>query len=96
MDLAVDPNLNVYVTGVTTDSSNVPEVWGTLKYTGSGTVSWGPVYEYGATGTSKLNRPTDIAVDASGNAYLTGTTDSSDFPVRNAYQPRLKGRTRHL
>jgi len=35
----------------------------------------------------------DVLADASGNAYLSGTTDSSDFPVRNAYQPTRKGQS---
>lgn len=32
-----------------------------------------------------------IAVDSAGNAYLTGQTESSDFPTVNAFQPILKG-----
>lgn len=32
-----------------------------------------------------------VAVDTSGNAYLAGTTVSSDFPVANAEQPQLAG-----
>jgi hypothetical protein len=30
-----------------------------------------------------------IAVDAAGNAYITGNTTSSNFPTRNPLQPRL-------
>src|SRR5882724_11129792 len=32
-----------------------------------------------------------IAVDASGLAYITGTTTSTDFPTKNAFQPYHAG-----
>lgn len=32
-----------------------------------------------------------IAVDASGNAYVTGETSSDDFPITNAFQPTSGG-----
>jgi hypothetical protein len=34
---------------------------------------------------------TGIAVDASRNAYVVGWTDTTDFPVQNAFQPNLRG-----
>jgi Beta-propeller repeat len=34
-----------------------------------------------------------IAVDTAGNAYVSGTTSSPDFPTLNAFQPRLAGST---
>src|SRR5207245_1417195 len=34
-----------------------------------------------------------IRVDTSGNAYVAGTTDSTDFPTANAYQATLSGQT---
>ncbi len=34
----------------------------------------------------------DLAVDAAGNAYITGFTTSDDFPVRNAIAPQIHGR----
>ena len=33
----------------------------------------------------------DLAVDAEGNAIVVGTTESSDFPLRNAMQDSLEG-----
>jgi hypothetical protein len=37
-----------------------------------------------------------IAVDAAGDAYVTGETSSEDFPVRNALQPTLRGATERV
>ena len=34
-----------------------------------------------------------IAVDAAGNMYITGATNSSDFPIVNGYQPTWGGDT---
>ncbi|MDA2928492.1 SBBP repeat-containing protein [Acidobacteria bacterium AH-259-O06] len=33
----------------------------------------------------------DLQIDRQGNIYLTGDTESADFPVVNAFQPELKG-----
>jgi hypothetical protein len=35
----------------------------------------------------------DLAVDDSGNAFITGYTDSTNFPVKNAIQPKISGST---
>jgi probable HAF family extracellular repeat protein len=40
----------------------------------------------GGTGADQVN---DVVVDASGCVYVTGTTSSTDFPIRNAWQPTL-------
>lgn len=42
-------------------------------------------------GGSSLDRGHGIAVDLGGRAYVTGSTKSSDFPVRNALQPTFVG-----
>ena len=43
----------------------------------------------GVGGAGDLGR--GIAVDAAGNAYVTGQTSSSDFPAANPLQPTLRG-----
>jgi hypothetical protein len=42
-------------------------------------------------GGSQQERGFGIALDDAGNAYITGRTDSTDFPTRNAYQPASAG-----
>jgi hypothetical protein len=51
-----------------------------------------PVLVYSTyLGGGSLDRSEGIAVDGSGNAYVTGETYSSDFPMQNPYQPTLHG-----
>jgi hypothetical protein len=54
-----------------------------LNATGSGLIY--STYFGGAAEDSGTN----IAVDAKGDAYVTGTTSSEDFPVRNAFQHEI-------
>src|SRR6185436_20109324 len=42
-------------------------------------------------GGSSTDTSTGLGLDAAGNAYVVGWTDSADFPVRNAFQPTLRG-----
>jgi hypothetical protein len=97
--IAVDGAGNAYVTS-TTYSSNFPTTPGTfdpifyggsdafvvkLDSTGSGlayaTFVGGSSYDYGAS----------IAVDDAGRAYVTGSTDSSDFPATPGASDRSLG-----
>jgi hypothetical protein len=42
-------------------------------------------------GGSEGELGTDVAIDAEGHAFVTGTTFSTDFPIRNAAQPTHGG-----
>jgi hypothetical protein len=97
--VAVDPAGNTYVTGHT-DSPDFP-TFGALraapdqvrgeafvtKFNPSGT---GFVYSL-LLGGSNQDQGTAIAADASGNAYVAGSTYSSDFPIRNPVQASRGG-----
>ena len=51
-----------------------------------------PVLAYSTyLGGSKGEHAASIAVDSAGNAYVTGTTFSTNFPTANAFQPTYRG-----
>jgi YD repeat-containing protein len=97
--VATDFQGNTYVVG-TTSSTNFPTLNGyqdsqpgggsdafVTKYGPSGALA----YSTYLGGVSSTDTGMGIAVDAAGSAYVTGTTNSSNFPTRNAYQSSLRG-----
>jgi len=88
--IAVDGAGNAYVTGET-DSSDFPTTTGAFSTTRAGYDTNAFVSKFDATGGALVystylgghhqNNGTGIAVDEAGDAYVTGTTDSSDFPT---------------
>ncbi|MGB6689426.1 MAG: SBBP repeat-containing protein [Terracidiphilus sp.] len=95
--IAVDASGSAYVTGET-DSANFPTLDPlqpgndsgasfVTKFTPDGSALVYSTYLGGTGGDSGAG----IAVDADGNAYITGTTSSSDFPTKNPLQGALKG-----
>jgi uncharacterized protein (TIGR03437 family) len=96
--IAVDANGSAYVTGWL-ESPKYPnldpfqQTSGTVrdivvaKFTPSGN---GLIF-YTYIGGSGLNDAQALALDPSGNAYVTGFTQSLDFPTKNAAQPSFGG-----
>jgi len=97
-DIALDASGNAYVTGYTS-SSNFPTEnpydgsyngWDEAFVTKLSPAGNSLVYStYLGGGSSDHGR--GIAVDASGNAYVTGFTSSSDFPTQNPYDGSFNG-----
>ena len=100
-DIAVDTAGNAYVTG-TTRSVDYPTTPGAFQTVNDVSSEAAYVTKLNATGSSLLYSTylsgshhefgSGIAVDAAGNAYVTGGTQSVDFPITaNAAQPVLGG-----
>ena len=69
--IAVDGSGNVYVTGYSTGSSSGFD-YATIKYNSSGTQQWVDRYNGPGNGNDEIVSPGAIAIDGSGNAYVTG------------------------
>ena len=97
--IAVDGTGNTYITGWT-NSGNFPTFNAKYPYWQGGWPdafvtkfsSDGQSLGYSTyLGGSHWDNGFGIAVDSAGNAYVTGTTQSSNFPTINAKYPSLKG-----
>ena len=93
-DITVDAGGNVYVTGVTqqlTDPSNFPTTPGAFDSTHNGGFFDAYVTKLNSTGSALVYSTflggsdedfgSGITVDSTGNAYVTGSTSSPDFPT---------------
>jgi Beta-propeller repeat len=95
----VDSSGNAYVTGYT-DSSNFPTM-NPLQPASGGGSSDAFVAKINPTGSALIystylggsggESGGGIAVDSSGDAYVTGSTSSTDFPTKNPLQPEYGG-----
>jgi hypothetical protein len=95
--LALDSSSNIYVTGTTT-STNFPTTSGAYQTSLLGVSNAfvsklnpaGSALVYSTyLGGSETDQGLGIAVGSSGNAYVTGSTTSSNFPTVNAVQTVL-------
>ncbi len=103
-DIAAESNGRVYITGLTA-SGNLPFRRGLHSFRGGGTLvidAFVAGFDTTKIGNESLLYSTflggtrdeagfGIAMKAAGVAYVTGLTNSSDFPVRNGFQGALRG-----
>jgi hypothetical protein len=96
--IAIDADGNAYITG--SASADFPTTQGAFQPNfGGGTDAFlaklnpaGSALVYSTyLGGTQFDGGSKIAVDAAGNAYVTGMTRSIDFPTANAFQPSYAG-----
>ena len=98
--IAVDASGNAYVGGVTS-SANFPDTAGAVQTTFGGSLADAFVTKFNAAGNQVLystmlggngnDGVTGIAVDPTGNAYVTGVTFSTNFPTASPLQQNYSG-----
>jgi hypothetical protein len=94
--ITVDAHGNAYVTGLVTSADfpvkNAFQNSGGHAFVTKFDTFGNLVYSTYLGGTTGLNGDVGagIAVDAQGHGYVTGSTDSSDFPTKNAFQNTLR------
>ena len=74
ISIAVDSSGNVYVTGSSAGIRNLDADYATIKYNSSGVEQWVARYN----GPGNYDYATSIAVDNSGNVYVTGNSRGID------------------
>ena len=98
-DIAIDSNGCAYVTGITF-SIDFVVVAGSFQLLLRGisdafVIKLNPQGNYPIYSTllggSEGESGNGITVDSANNAYVTGSTESNDFPVKNAFQPAFRG-----
>jgi hypothetical protein len=102
--IAVDGNGNAYVGG-STASPDFPVTAGALQTVFGGATdgfvamlnSAGSSFPYVTyLGGSRVESVTGLAIDASGNAFVTGSTDSAQFPTASPIDGALSGNASSL
>ncbi|HUX09060.1 MAG TPA: SBBP repeat-containing protein, partial [Terriglobia bacterium] len=95
--IAADSNGNAYVSGLTA-GPNFPVTYGSFQTGYGGGPFDGFVAKINPTGSalvystylggSQEDHASDIVLDSSGDAFLTGQTNSANFPVHGGFQPQ--------
>jgi fibronectin type III domain protein/beta-propeller repeat-containing protein len=101
--IAVDASGNAFVAGVTASATDFPTTSGALQTTFGGGDLDAFVFELSPAG-AKLTYSTylggngvdvasGLALDGSGNAYIVGSTTSTNFPTHDAIQSSIAGQS---